>query len=76
MKKKLEEKIVYEPNETVKVTVSNKPELDGEVTRYKRKVSIVVDLGYDKDKLSFSSNDEIAKFLENIDVEDPQQSLL
>ncbi|RTL04821.1 hypothetical protein EKK58_09355 [Candidatus Dependentiae bacterium] len=76
MKKKLEEKIVYEPNETVKVTVSNKPELNDEVTRYKRKVSIVVDLGYDKDKLSFSSDDEIAKFLENIDVEDPQQSLL
>lgn len=78
MKKKLTEKIVYEPNSRVKVTVQNKPEFDEDsgITRYERKVTVAVDCGYSNDKMTFADDDEIAKFLENIDVEDPQQSLL
>lgn len=78
MKKQLTEKIVYEPNGRVKVTVNNKPEFndDSGITRFGRKVTIAVDCGYSNEKLTFSSDDEIAKFLENIDVEDPQTTLL
>lgn len=76
MKKKLTEKIVYEPNRGVKVTVENKPELEeAGVTRYKRKVTIVVEVGYSDQKLTFSKDEDIAKFVETIDFEDPQQEL-
>lgn len=78
MKKQLTEKTTYEPNRRVKVTVQNKPEFDEDkqVTRYERKVTIAVDCGYSNDKISFSSDDEISQFLEEVDVEDNQQSLL
>lgn len=78
MKKQLTEKTVYEPNSRVKITVSNKPEVldDTSTKRYSRKVTIAVDCGYGNDKITFASDDEIAKFLENIDVEDPQLSLV
>jgi len=78
MKKQLTEKIVYEPNSRVKITVQNKPEFeeDNGIVRYERKVTINVKVGYSNDKLTFASDDDIARFLENIDVEDPQMSLL
>jgi hypothetical protein len=78
MKKQLTEKIVYQPNSRVKVTVTNKPEFDDEsgISRFGRKVTIAVECGYSNEKLTFADDDAIAKFLENIDVEDPQQTLL
>jgi hypothetical protein len=78
MKKQLTEKTVYQPNTRVKVTVQNKPEFDEDtqVTRYERKVTIVVDMGASNDKIMFGTDEDIADFLANVDVEDPQLSLL
>lgn len=77
MKKQLTEKTVYQPNERVKITVNNTPEMaDGVMTqRYGRKVTIAVEMGFSRDKISFSTTDDILKFIESIDVEDPQQEL-
>lgn len=78
MKKQLTEKTVYQPNARVKVTVTNKPILteEGKVDRYDVGVAISYNAGTYKDKLSFGTDDDIARFIENMDVEDPQQSLL
>lgn len=79
MKKQLTEKTVYQPNARVKVTVTNKPILteEGKVDSYDVSVAISYNAGtYYKDKLSFGTDDDIARFIENIDVEDPQQLLL
>lgn len=78
MKKQLTEKTVYQPNTRVKITVQNKPELDEDtgITRYERKVTINVNMGASNEKILFATDDEIAKFLADIDVEDPQLSLL
>lgn len=77
MKKQLTEKTVYQPNSRVKITVQNKPEFDEDtqITRYERKVTINVNMGSSNEKVLFSTDDDIAKFLENIDVEDPQLDL-
>lgn len=75
MKKKLTEKVVYEPNSRIKITVDNKPsEVDG-VTEYKRTVTIKVNAGTDREKLTFSTDDDIAKWVENLDFEEPQTAL-
>lgn len=78
MKKSLTEKTIYEPNSRVKVTVTNKPVVTekGEIDRYAVTVSIAHNAGTFKQKLSFATDDDIAKFIENIDVEDPQQALV
>lgn len=78
MKKTLTEKVVYEPNKKVKLTVSNIPvyDDDGLLIGYDPKVSISVKVGDTKEKLSFADTDELQKFIEDIDVEEPQQSLL
>ena len=77
MKKQLTEKVIYTPNDDVKITVENKPTYDEDSGRnaYKRKVTITVELGWDKDKLIFTDSDSIAEFIGNIDLEDPQQEL-
>lgn len=77
MKKQLTEKTVYQPNSRVKVTVQNKPEFEEDtgIVRYERKVTVAVDMGSSNEKIAFATDDEIAKFLENIDVEDPQLDL-
>jgi hypothetical protein len=75
MKKQLTEKTVYEPNENVKVAVENKPtEIGGSIV-YAHKVTITINAGAGKDKLSFSTDEDIAKFVETIDFEDPQTAL-
>lgn len=75
MKKKLTEKVVYEPNSHIKVTVDNKPfDIDG-MTEYERIVTIKVNAGTDKNKLAFATDDDISKFVEKLDFEDSQQSL-
>lgn len=78
MKKQLTEKIVYEPNRLVKVTVTNKPEFDEDssIVRYKREVTIKISAGTSTDKLTFGSDDDIAKYIETVDFEDPQLDLL
>jgi len=78
MKKQLTEKIVYQPNPRIKVTVQNKPEFEEEsgVVRYERKVTITVNAGYSNDKITFADDVEIQKWVENQDFEDPQLSLL
>lgn len=78
MKKQLTEKTVYEPNKRVKISVTNAPHINedtGEVT-YSAKVSIAVEIGFSKDKLKFADSDDILRFIESIDVEDPQQQLI
>lgn len=78
MKKRLTEKVVYEPNERVKITVDNKPVHDdaGALLGYDRKVTIAVKAGVADTKLSFADAAEVDNFINDIDVEDPQQSLL
>lgn len=78
MKKQLTEKIVYEPNTRVKVTVTNKPEFDEEagITSYEREVTIKVNCGRSNEKIQFGSDEDIAKWIETVDFEDPQMSLI
>ena len=78
MKKSLTEKIVYQPNSRVKVAVTNKPEFDEDagITRYERSVSITVKVGYSDEKLTFSDDEDIAKWIETVDFDDPQLSIL
>lgn len=77
MKKQLTEKTEYKPNDKVTVSVTNKPVVDeGAVTEYKRTVTIKVEEGYDREKLVFGTDADIAKWIETVDFEDPQQSLL
>lgn len=78
MKKQLTEKIVYQPNRRIKVTVTNKPEFDEEagITRYERKVAITFDCGYSDEKIMFSDDEAIEKWISEQDFEDPQLSLL
>lgn len=76
MKKKLTEKIIYEPNQHVKVAVENKPvEREGMPTMYNRRVTITIKCGEDRKGLAFGTSEDIGKFIEDIDVEDPQISM-
>lgn len=77
MKKTLKEVTKYSPNKKVTVTVTNTPVLEDEVvTGYKRAVSIAINEGTDEEKLVFKNDDDIAKYIETVEFEDPQQSLL
>ena len=76
MKRQLTEKVVYEPNEKIKVTVQNKPVFnEGAIDGYDRTVTIKINAGFDMNKLTFSTDEDIAKFIETVDFEDPQQAL-
>lgn len=67
----------YEPNKQVTVTVTNAPVKDeNAIVGYKRTVTLKVDMGTEKDELKFFSDDDIADFIGQIDVEDPQAKLL
>lgn len=66
----------YKPNEGVKVTVVNAPkEVEGK-QYFTRTVTIKVDKGLSDEKLVFSNADEIEKFVNDVDFEDPQQQLV
>lgn len=77
MKKKSKIVDTYTPNKTVMVTVTNTPMHDEEdnFVDYNRTVTIKIKAGRNKDTLQFKKEDAIAKFIENIDFEDPQASL-
>lgn len=77
MKKSFKEVTKYTPNKKVTVTVTNTPQLeDGILTGYKRAVSIAINEGEEASKLEFNNDDSLAKYIETVDFEDPQQSLL
>lgn len=79
MKKQSKITDVYTPNKSVTVTVNNKREEDLESgsVHYDRTVTIKIKAGkFAKEKLVFDQEDGIAKFIETIDFEDPQTSLL
>lgn len=76
MKQQLKETVIYQPNEGVKITVSNKPvQDDNHRTFFEREVTIKVKAGWHSDKLSFSGEDDIRSFLDDLVLEDPQQEL-
>lgn len=76
MKKQLTEKIVYEPNDRLKVTVNNKPVYeDGAVVGYDRKMTVAFNAGYKNEKLAFATDSDIEDFVKGLDFEDPQQSM-
>lgn len=76
MKKQLTQKTVYEPNKAVKVTVVNKPIYDevGVQLGYKVDVTLKYTIT-DTVELKFTSDDDIAEFMNNINYDDPQQAL-
>lgn len=77
MKKQFKEVTTYQPNKKVKATVTNTPVYEDEVvTGYKRSVTITVNEGTDDNKLEFKGEDGLAKYVETVEFEDPQQSLL
>ena len=76
MKKQLTESVKYQPNDKVTVTVANKPQESDGFVEYKRTVTIKIDEGWDSEKISFATDEDIAKYIETVDFEDPQQSLL
>lgn len=78
MRKKSKIVDTYTPNKQVLVTVTNTPKHDEEdnFVDYDRTVTIKIKAGRDKDTLQFKSDDSIAKFIEKVDFEDPQVSLL
>lgn len=68
----------YKPNKKVQVTVTNEPFVpeEGGQTHYDRTVTIKVKLGSSTEQLIFKNAEDIAKFVETVEFEDPQQSLL
>lgn len=67
----------YNPNKKVEIRVTNSPVYeDDNFVAYDRTATIKIRLGKDKDKLVFDADDSIAKFIETIDFEDPQQELI
>ena len=77
MKQQMKETVVYQPNDEVKVTVNNTPTLDEKTGQYffKQVITIRVDAGWHDDKLAFSGEADLREFLDNIELEDPQQEL-
>lgn len=77
MKQKLTSKTVYEPNNTVKVTVVNTPVRDDHdvLIGYRRKVTVNYEAPFDKEQLTFGTDDEISDFIAAIDFTDPQQEM-
>lgn len=70
-------KTVYEQNDRVKVTVTNKPVyVDEALLGYDPKITIEVTADYKAGApFEFKDDDEIIKFVEAIDLEDPQAEL-
>lgn len=70
-------KTVYEQNDCVKITVTNKPIYVGEVLLgYEPKVNIEVKAEYSVSKpYEFKDDDAIVDFIGSIDAEDPQTEL-
>lgn len=78
MKKQLTSKTVYEPNESVKVTVTNKPVLDesvGQIAGYATTIDVKIKRPLMPGELKFSNDDDIAEFMAQVNFDDPQQSL-
>ena len=70
-------KTVYEQNDRVKITVTNKPVYaDEALLGYEPKVNIEVKAEYSAGKpYEFEDDDAIADFIGEIDTEDPQTEL-
>ena len=70
-------KTVYEQNDRVKITVTNKPVyVDEALLGYEPKVQIEVKCEYKPGQpFEFKNDDAIADFIGEIDVEDPQAEL-
>lgn len=78
MKKSLTNTTVYEPNEGVKVKVTNKPLVDqdtGEQYGYDTVVTVTISKKMQAKELRFASDDDIAEFMGQVEYDDPQQSL-
>ena len=78
MKKQLTNTTVYELNKSVKLKVVNKLLIDidtGEQYGYDTVVTVIITRKVQPKELRFSSDDEIAEFMEQIDYDDPQQVL-
>lgn len=79
MKKRLTNTTVYEPNNDVKLKVVNKPLVDpdtGEQYGYDTVVTITVTRKLQSEELRFSSDDDIAEFMAQVDYDESQQRLL
>ena len=78
MRKSLQRKTVYEPNTEVKITVVNKPVVDevtGEQLGFKASMTVKLNIPVSSSELLFATADDIAKFMENINYEEAQQSI-
>ena len=76
MKQQLKETVIYQPNDGVKVTVSNKPVTDDNGrTFFEQGVTIKINAGWHVEKLAFASSDDLRMFIDSVDLEDPQQEL-
>lgn len=77
MKKSLQSKTVYVPNQSVKVTVVNKPVFDDGDQKIGYDAKITLNYAVQKlDEVKFASDDDIAEFMGAIDYTDPQQQLM
>lgn len=74
MKKSLKSSTVYEPNENVKVTVVNTPILDDENVEIGVKATVTLKV-VAFEKITFSTDDEIADWFGAVDFTDPQTNL-
>lgn len=67
---------IYTPNRQVQVTVTNTPKYEDDVfVDYDRTVTLKIRVSRDKERLEFKEPDSIAKFVETVEFEDPQQEL-
>lgn len=81
MRKQLQDKTTYKPNDDVKIVVDNKPVIDdttGEVYMYDVTVTLKRKKYSSEKALRFASDDELVDYIHNIDLDDhnPQMSLL
>lgn len=77
MKQQLKETITYKPNDEVLVKVDNKPVVDKKTGQifYEQTITTKVVRKWQEEKLSFRGEDDIRAFLDDIELEDPQQEL-
>lgn len=77
MKQQLKETVIYQPNDEVRVTVSNTPVTETKTGRifFKQSVTFKVERGWEENKLKFGNDDDLRKFLDDINLVDPQQEL-
>lgn len=76
MRKSMQDKTVYQPNQSVKITVNNKPVIDddtGEIYMYEIAVTVKLQKYNSPKPLRFRNDAELIAYMENVDFSSDTQ---